>query len=231
MLRLDPPHRPDLSAGQPADTLLGKQSAILDLSSTEGPGTLEALLAGADVVLSGYRPGALDRFDLAPTNLARRHPGLVIVQLAAWGHSGPWAERRGFDSIVQAASGIATVEAGNEGVPGALPCQLLDHGTGYLAAAATLDGLRRQESDGGSQVRSLSLARTAHWLLQEPGREASGDGQAQPTDGDGLLVPLAGAVPLAAVPPPGSLDHLPLSWPEPVTGYGAAEPEWTPEPR
>jgi crotonobetainyl-CoA:carnitine CoA-transferase CaiB-like acyl-CoA transferase len=226
VLRLDPSHRPDLELEQPADTLLGKRSAILDFNSTEGAGRLEGLLGGADVVLSGYRPGALDRFGLAPTDLARRYPGVVVVQLAAWGHSGPWAERRGFDSIVQAATGIAAVEAGDEGVPGALPCQLLDHGTGYLAAAATLDGLRRQESDGGTQVRRLSLARTAHWLLQEPGREALGANQEQPTDSGIFLSPLSAPVSIDAVPPPGSLDRLPLSWPEPVTRYGVAEPEW-----
>ena len=97
--------------------------------------------------------------------LAGRYPGLVVVRLAAWGHSGPWRGRRGFDSVVQAATGIAAAEGGPHGEPGALPCQLLDHGTGYLAAAAALDGVRRQAEQGGTHLRTLSLARTAHWLL------------------------------------------------------------------
>ena len=76
------------------------------------------------------RPGALGRFGLGSRGLSARHPGLVIVRLDAWGHSGPWSARRGFDSIVQAACGIGTIEAPDGGSPGALPGQLLDHGTG-----------------------------------------------------------------------------------------------------
>ena len=129
---------------------------------------MHRLLDGADVVVHGYRPGSLERFGLGATDLADRHPGLVVVVVDAWGHHGPWSGRRGFDSIVQAASGIATSEAGDGDEPGALPCQLLDHGTGYLAAAAVLDGLRRQAATGGTVVRSLSLARTAAWLTSGP---------------------------------------------------------------
>jgi hypothetical protein len=67
---------------------------------------------------------------------------------------------------VQAASGIAMIESADGDEPGALPCQLLDHGTGYLAAAAAIDGLRRQAAEGGTRVRRLSLARTARWLTE-----------------------------------------------------------------
>jgi crotonobetainyl-CoA:carnitine CoA-transferase CaiB-like acyl-CoA transferase len=167
VLRLDPPDLPDVEPGQPADTLLGKRSAFLDLRDEAGARRLDALLADADVLLLGYRPGALERFGLSPEQLAARHPGLVVMELAAWGHTGPWRERRGFDSIVQAASGIAAVEAGPDGEPGALPCQLLDHGTGYLAAAAVLAALTEQRKHGGSHLARLSLGRTAHWLLGE----------------------------------------------------------------
>ena len=164
VLRLDPPRHPDMARGTPADTLLGKRSAFLDLGSTGGLSTLHRLLDEADVVVHGYRPGSLRHFGLGAEDLARRHPGLVIVQLDAWGHTGPWSHRRGFDSIVQAAAGIAVAESVDGTTPGALPCQLLDHGAGYLAAAAVLDGLRRQMQDGGTVLRSVSLARTAAWL-------------------------------------------------------------------
>ena len=87
---------------------------------------------------------------------------------SAWGHTGPWAARRGFDSVVQAPTGIAASESADGETPGALPCQLLDHGTGYLAAAAVLDGVRRQMLTGGTHVRRLSLARTAAWLTARP---------------------------------------------------------------
>ncbi len=239
VLRLDPPERPDLPPGAPFDTLLGKRSAFLDFASPAGRERLEALLGGADVVLLGYRPGALERFGLAPDELAARHPGLVIVGLAAWGHTGPWSERRGFDSIVQAAAGIAAIEADGEGVPGALPCQLLDHGTGYLVAAAALDALREQEVRGGTHVRRLSLARTAHWLLEESVGDA-GTGPPNDAAARGGSVsdpsPAAAEPPLAsldsplgraaAVPPPGAIDGEPLAWPGALTAYGADAPEW-----
>jgi crotonobetainyl-CoA:carnitine CoA-transferase CaiB-like acyl-CoA transferase len=108
VLRLDPPDRPEIPLRY-WDTLPGKRSAQLDLGSAGGLG--EELLAGADVVVLGYRPGALDRFGLSPDALAERHPGLVVVTLSAWGNHGAWASRRGFDSLVQAACGIAVTRA------------------------------------------------------------------------------------------------------------------------
>jgi crotonobetainyl-CoA:carnitine CoA-transferase CaiB-like acyl-CoA transferase len=226
VLRLDPPSLPDLEPGAAADTLLGKRSTFLDLSTEAGARLLEALLADADVVLLGYRPGALARFGLAPEELAARHPGVVVMELAAWGHTGPWRERRGFDSIVQAASGIAAVEAGADGDPGALPCQLLDHGTGYLAAAAVLTALAGQQREGGGHSVRLSLARTAHWLLGE--RE--GDGAARPRwheVGAAFIAPVDGDSSLAAVPPPGSLGATPLRWHGPAAHYGTADAGWS----
>ena len=162
VLRLDPPHRPELPL-HAYDGLLGKRSALLDLDTDAA--RLDELLGAADVLVHGYRPHALDRFGLSPGALAERHPGLVVVSLSAWGGTGPWGGRRGFDSIVQAASGIAVAESADGDRPGAMPCQLLDHGTGYLCAAAALRGLADQAVAGGTQVRELSLARTAHWLL------------------------------------------------------------------
>jgi hypothetical protein len=218
VLRLDPPHLPDLEPGAPADTLLGKRSAFLDLRDDAGAHRLEQLIAGADVVLLGYRPGALARFGLAPEDLADRHPGLVIAQLSAWGFTGPWAERRGFDSIVQAASGIATIDADADGTPGALPCQLLDHGTGYLTAAAVLDALAEQREGGGTHLARLSLARTAHWLLE-------GAGQPWDEPSAAVVAPVPADSALAAVPPPGSLAGVPLRWSR-AARYGADDPAW-----
>ncbi len=164
VLRIDPPGLPDVTPGAPADTLLGKRSALLDATRPEGRAALHGLLDEADVLIWGYRSGALDRLGLDAPSLTAAHPGLVVVVLNAWGHAGPWAGRRGFDSLVQAACGIADGESRDAGTPGALPCQLLDHGTGYLMAAAALDGLRCQAEQGGTHFRHLSLARTASWL-------------------------------------------------------------------
>jgi hypothetical protein len=157
VLRIDPPSHPDMAAGSLADTLLGKRSALLDLHTEAANRTVSGLLDRADVVVCGYRPGALDDFGLSEEALAAQYPGLVVAYLDAWGHHGPWAGRRGFDSIVQGPTGIAMGESADGVKPGVLPCQLLDHGTGYLAAAAVLDGLRRQ---------AISVAHTCvgcHW--------------------------------------------------------------------
>ncbi|MFF1406142.1 CoA transferase [Streptomyces sp. NPDC058294] len=160
VLRVDAPWLPELP-DQHADTGFGKRSATLDLAV--GRDTFEDLLGAADVVVTGYRPGALDRFGLSPRELVARHPGLIVAQVSAWGAYGPWGGRRGFDSLVQAATGIAVTE-GSAGEPGALPAQALDHGTGYLLAAAVLRALTEQSYEGGSRLVRLALARTAHWL-------------------------------------------------------------------
>ncbi|NEA42700.1 hypothetical protein G3I42_26225, partial [Streptomyces sp. SID11385] len=167
VLRIDPPGMPEL-ADQQADTGLGKRSALLDLADCAGLRRFEELLAEADVVVTGYRPGALERFGLTPDGLAARRPGLVLAQVSAWGRSGPWGQRRGFDSLVQVATGIAAIEANREGRPGALPVQALDHGTGYLLAAGVLRALTEQTRTGGSRLVRLALARTAAWLLTGP---------------------------------------------------------------
>ncbi len=229
VLRLDPPDRPDMAAQAVTDTLLGKRSALLDLGTPSGAATLQRLLDQADLVVCGYRPGALDRVGLGEADLTDRHPGIVVVYLDAWGHSGPWAGRRGFDSVVQAPTGIAMGESPSGEEPGALPCQLLDHGTGYLAAAAALDGLRRQSAQGGTHVRRLSLARTALWL-SSPGRqpEHGAGAPAAARERPPWLVDLDSAGgPVTAVNPPGHLGDRALQWPLPLTGYGGTRPRWS----
>lgn len=218
VLRIDPPHLPELP-GQAIDSLLGKRSAILDA----GTGTLHELLDRADVLVHGYRPHALDRFGLTPDALAARHPGLVTVSLSAWGAEGPWGHRRGFDSIVQVASGIAAATSPRGGRPGALPCQLLDHGTGYLCAAAALGSLSAQQAEGGTHTRSLSLSRTALLLLSAPRPPAPG----QTPAGDPPLTTVQSPDgPADVVPPPGELDGVPLAWPGALSRYGEDTPGW-----
>jgi len=184
VLRVDSPRLPEL-ADQHADTGFGKRSATLDLATDRR--AFEELLAEADVVVTGYRPGALDRFGLTPEALAERRPGLVVARLSAWGEYGPWAGRRGFDSLVQVATGIAVTEGSPE-QPGALPAQALDHGTGYLLAAAVLRALGDQTEEGGTRFVRLALARTAAWLTRgitrqqdRPSEAAHGHGPAEAT--------------------------------------------------
>ena len=227
VLRVDPPHHPDMQIGEVSDTLLGKRSALLDFRSAEGTSALHELLARADVVVCGYRHGALDRFGLTEDALLARHPGIVAVYLDAWGHSGPWQYRRGFDSVVQGPTGIAALESLDGRQPGALPCQLLDHGTGYLAAAAVLDGLNRQRVHGGTHIRRLSLARTAAWLT-ESRSATSRSAFAENVQTAPWLCELASENgPVTAVAPPGMLDDRPLQWPSKLHGYGNDRPTWS----
>ncbi|WP_202971199.1 CoA transferase [Saccharothrix sp. ALI-22-I] len=214
VLRVDSPHLPE-DPDAHADTGMGKRSTLLDLTTGHDRRTFDDLLDQADVVVTGYRPGALDRHDLAPEALHEKRPDLVVAQLRAWGYTGDWSHRRGFDSLVQAATGIAAVES-TDGTPGVLPAQALDHGTGYLLAAAVLRALTERQ---GRHLR-LSLAGTASWLLHdiEPS-PARGDYDPEP-----WLVETAS--------PYGTLRHArpPLTedgtWERPPTLWGTDEPRW-----
>ncbi|MEU3478440.1 CoA transferase [Streptomyces sp. NPDC033754] len=208
VLRIDPPGNPELP-DQHADTNVGKRTAALDLDSLSDRRTFGELLDSADVLVTGYRPGALDRFDLD-------RPGLVVARLSAWGDYGPWAGRRGFDSLVQVATGIAVTE-GSAQEPGALPAQALDHGTGYLLAAAVLRSLTEQDREGGTRLVRLALAQTGHWLTgtlprYEPGRYV--------TETDGPLGRLRHAL------SPVAYEGGPAGWSRPPGVAGADAPEW-----
>ncbi|CAI7980069.1 CoA-transferase family III [Frankia sp. Hr75.2] len=172
VLRLDPPVPAEIG-WQHLDTGQGKRSALLDLH-TDRPRAQE-LLNRADVLMTGYRPGSIEAFGL------RIPPGLVRARINAWGDSGPWADRRGFDSIVQAAAGIALIESGDGVTPGALPAQALDHATGYFLAAAIINALAERADDGRGRDLVAFLARTATWLLDAPGRDAHHPPAATPT--------------------------------------------------
>ncbi|MCX5389904.1 CoA transferase [Streptomyces sp. NBC_00094] len=223
VLRIDPPGNPELP-DQHADTNVGKRTAALDLDSPSDRRTFGELLDSADVLVTGYRPGALDRFDLD-------RPGLVTARLSAWGDYGPWGGRRGFDSLVQVATGIAVTEGSAE-EPGALPAQALDHGTGYLLAAAVLRSLTEQDRDGGTRLVRLALAQTGHWLthgLPLPhGREGLGGTPVEParylTETDGPLGRLRYAQ------SPVAYEGGPADWSRPPGVQGGDEPVWLARP-
>ena len=131
------------------------------------------------------------------------------VSLSAWGTTGPWASRRGFDSLVQVASGIAASCAEHDGTPGALPAQVLDHATGHLMAAAALRGLAgRVRGEPVAPIR-LSLARTAAALLDAPRPATSTTEATGAADPDRYRVGFGDVV---VIGPPGKLDGMPLRW-------------------
>ncbi|WP_373308784.1 CoA transferase [Streptomyces minutiscleroticus] len=248
VLRLDAPWLPELP-DQHADTGFGKRSATLDLGTDRD--AFASLLASADVVVTGYRPGALDRFGLTPEALAARRPGIVVAQVSAWGGGGPWAGRRGFDSLVQVATGIASVEGGPDR-PGALPAQALDHGTGHLLAAAVLRALTEQAEEGGTRYARLALARTATWLTRGLGGTGGGGkgrgrdgGRGRPEEDTGAVAPVAVAAdapytgpdawlgetgsPLGRLRyalPPVSFAGGPADWSRPPGPWGAQPARW-----
>ena len=226
VLRLDSPNLPELEQ-QWTDSNPGKRSAHVDFATSEGRATLDRLLDTADVVVAGYRPGALERFGLAPDQLSRRDRDVVLVTLCAWADRGPWAERRGFDSLVQAASGIARFEAGERSEPGVLPAQALDHATGYLAAAAAMIGLVRQMTDGGTWHARLSLAQTAARLLRMPRTDSGASSAGSDGDVEPYLVQMPrGSDMVILVAPPGRLGERRLAWPSAPPAPGADAPEW-----
>ena len=150
------------------DSGRGKRSAHIDLNASTDRTQFEQLIDGADIMVQGYRPGAIGGLGYTPHEVAKMRPGIVYVSLCAFSHAGPWAGRRGFDSLVQIASGIAKAgsdEAGRAD-PVPLPCQALDHATGYLAALGAMMGLQRQWREGGSWHVRVSLAQTAEWLAR-----------------------------------------------------------------
>jgi len=126
------------------DTGRGKLTSFVELKSGPGRETLRELLASADIFSQGYRPQALARLGFSPEDAARINPGIVLVSLSAYGHAGPWAERRGFDSLVQTATGFNHAEGQSAGVDGPkeLPAQILDHATGYLMAFGAMMAVR-----------------------------------------------------------------------------------------
>lgn len=221
VIRLDSPRLPELP-GLFLDTCVGKRCALLDFAAPDDRRTVEELLSSADVVVQGYRPGALAAFGLDPPSLAERHPHLIVVSLSAWGAAGPWEGRRGFDSLVQAATGIAVL-CGASDEPGVLPAQALDHGTGHLAAATVLGALARQREEGGGWHGDLSLAQTAHWLLGAA-RSPEVDDPALAVDLDAYLLDLPSAQGTArVVAPPGS-----PAWSTAAEVLEGVRPAWRP---
>ncbi|AMB60006.1 CoA transferase [Microterricola viridarii] len=234
VLRIDPPEPAELPV-QHIDTGAGKRSAVLDLG--QNAERIEELMAGADVVVLGYRPGSLARFGFDEASLRQRHPHLVIATLSAYPPGSLWAVRRGFDSLVQAASGIAVAEGSLEepiegrvvgrGVtPGTLRAQALDHATGYVLAGAICAAL----ADGTAATLSSSLAAMAQALLALGPSALPEPVLPVPAVADVALSDELETVPSADGPVrrARAIVDIPGRPQGPVHPLGSARPEWLP---
>lgn len=228
VLLVTAPHLPSIET-LVIDTGRGKLSASLDLSRPEDAGRLHALVREADVFCQAYRPGALAARGFGPEALARLRPGIVYVSISAYGHVGPWRDRRGFDSLVQSVSGIAHeggVSAGLDG-PKHLPAQAIDHATGYLAAFGAMVALARRAREGGSYLVRLSLAQTGRWL--DGLDRVDPVGVADPTLEDVLDLTEAADSPfgrLRYVKPAARLAETPAYWARPAVPLGTHAAAW-----
>lgn len=210
------------------ETTLGKRCARLDLHTVEDRKVFEQLLSRADVVIHGYRPGALDRLGYSSKVRRELSPGLVDVSLDAYGWSGPWADRRGFDSLVQMSTGIADfgMKRAQANKPVPLPVQALDHATGYLLAAAAIRGVTRRLQKGCGCDARLSLARTAQTLIAHPLDEAASplapEGISDRTDD--IETTFWGRA--QRVLPPVRIDDISMRWETPARPLGSDPAEW-----
>jgi crotonobetainyl-CoA:carnitine CoA-transferase CaiB-like acyl-CoA transferase len=166
VLKIAGPHLPD-SGSSEFDTGIGKLQAFLDLRTPAGVETLRGLLKEGDVFSQSFRPGTLAARGFSPEQAAALRPGIVYVTLSAWGTTGPWRDRRGFDSIVQTVSGMAYAQgAGPDPLkPKLLPVSVIDYVSGYLMAYGALVALARRAREGGSWLVRVSLARTGKWIV------------------------------------------------------------------
>jgi crotonobetainyl-CoA:carnitine CoA-transferase CaiB-like acyl-CoA transferase len=236
VLKITGAHLPNLGY-QEYDTGHGKLSAHLDLREPKDVEILRGLVREGDVFSQGYRPGTLSARGFSPEALAKLRPGIVIVSLCAFSHVGPWASRRGFDTVVQTVSGITSRQGelfpGTAPGPQFYPVSAIDYLTGYLMAFGAIVALTRRAREGGSWLVRISLAQTGRWLVER--------GQAPETQLRDVPKEFTPAEierwSTTSETPVGRLRHLapvvrmsetPPHWARPSVPLGYHEPVWPP---
>jgi crotonobetainyl-CoA:carnitine CoA-transferase CaiB-like acyl-CoA transferase len=234
VLKITGPHLPHLGY-QEYDTGHGKLAAHLDLRQAGDVETLRGLVREADVFSQGYRPGTLGKRGFSPEALAQLRPGIIYVTLSAFSHVGPWASRRGFDTVVQTVSGITSRQGelfpGPEPGPQFYPVSAIDYLTGYLMAFGAMVALARRVREGGSWLVRISLAQTGRWLV--------GRGEVPETDLKNVPKEFTPAElerwSMTSDTPAGRLRHLrpvvqlsetPPYWARPAVPLGYHKPAW-----
>lgn len=226
VLRIDSPTWSE--PGVVPEMTLGKRCARLDLKSPEGRQVFENLLKDADILFHGYRADALEQLGYTASALPTLAPGLIDVSLNAYGWSGPWRNRRGFDSLVQMSSGIADAGMAWKQVdkPVPLPLQALDHATGYLMAASAIQALSERLKSGRGGSARLSLARTAKLLVetgQVPEQPAL---RAEELSDQGLVVEQTAWGQAHRLLAPVTISGTPLQWDLPAGELGSHRAQW-----
>ncbi len=234
VLKITAPHLPNIGY-QEFDTGHGKLSAHLDLRQPKDLATLKELVREADVFSQGYRPGTLGTRGLSPEELAALRPGLVYVSLCAFSHVGPWASRRGFDTVVQNVSGITTRQGelfpGAQPGPQFYPVSAIDYLTGYLMAFGAMVALARRAREGGSWLVRISLAQTGRWLVSrgEVPESALTDVPKEFTPEELARWSTTSETPvgrLGHLKPVVQLSQTPPFWARPSVPLGHNEPAW-----
>jgi crotonobetainyl-CoA:carnitine CoA-transferase CaiB-like acyl-CoA transferase len=212
------------------DTGRGKLSAFVELKREEGRDKLKELLAQADIFSQGYRPRALAGLGFSPQDAAAINPGIIYVSLSAYGHTGPWADRRGFDSLVQTATGFNHAEGQAAGIDGPkeLPAQILDHVTGYLMAFGAMMAKAHQSREGGSWHVRVSLAQIGRWIWNL-GRVP--DGLATEDLKGEAIKPFSEETPsgfgrLRSIRHSAQLSQTTAFWSRPAMPLGSHPPQW-----
>lgn len=230
VLRVGAAHLPD-SRTLVIDTGFGKRGTFLNLRVATDARRLRELVAAADVVVAAYRPKALDRLGFGPEDLARIRPGIVCATISTYGRLGPWSGLRGFDGLVQTASGMAigAARATGSDQPVALPVPALSHATGYLAAYGVLAALARRERVGGSWHVRLSLAQTARWLVGFGHRDTLALPDLAETDVEAFRRTMRSEFgELSYIAAPGTVGGVERGYDRPPSSLGAHTPGWAP---
>jgi CoA-transferase family III len=226
VLRVDPPTWDE--PGVIPEVTLGKRCTRLNLRASGDRAVFVSLLRSADVLVHGYRSDALDNLGLDAATRREIRPGLIDVALDAYGWSGPWRQRRGFDSLVQMSSGIA--DAGmrmlTKDRPTPLPVQALDHATGYLMAAAVVRGLTQRLATGHGFEGRASLARTAQFLIDGPPGKITGDLQRAGEEDWSDNIEATDFGRARRLRSPVTLDGRPLHWDRPAAKLGSSAAAW-----
>ena len=142
----------------------GKQSIVLDLGKAEDKSLLEAMLAKADVFVQNLKPGAIGKLGFAMARLRNAYPRLICCSISGYGESGPYAQRKAYDLLIQAESGVSSVTGGPEG-PARVGVSIVDVAAGLNAYEAVLEALlARSRMNEGAEISVSMFDAMAEWM-------------------------------------------------------------------